>query len=258
MAKNIVLAVELRAEARATLLELGVSEGLDVAEARVLPGNFAGRALHHITEEPTTGIFVVGSTAACPLLVTLRGTRLDLLRCSAVLRDERPVVPELLTVARAGLATALARGLSAVPVFALGAERAAALRPVLWGLAGGLMGVASVVGLLLPALDEGSEPTVALGVVLGAAVLLVARAEVERRDMHVGLERRERAPVGPCVHGAARPRPARGPGDGGGVRFRASRPGPLRRARDRAAELPEGTTSAIPMHDAGFTRGQQF
>ena len=62
---------------------------------------------------------------------------------------------ELLLLALAATGTALATGLGAVPVFALG-ERAAALRPLLWGLAAGLMGVASIVGLLEPALDEGS------------------------------------------------------------------------------------------------------
>jgi len=48
-------------------------------------------------------------------------------------------VAELLLLALAATGTALATGLGAVPVFALG-ERAAALRPLLWGLAAGLMG----------------------------------------------------------------------------------------------------------------------
>ena len=52
----------------------------------------------------------------------------------------------------AGVGTALATGLGAIPVFALG-EHATALRPALWGLAGGLMAVASVVGLPCSASD---------------------------------------------------------------------------------------------------------
>jgi len=59
--------IELRDEARATLLELGSSEGLDVAEARVIAGNFAGRELHRLTEQPTTGLIVVGSTTRGPI-----------------------------------------------------------------------------------------------------------------------------------------------------------------------------------------------
>ena len=42
-----------------------------------------------------------------------------------------------------------------MPVFLLG-TRPRRLRPLLWGLTIGLMGVASMAGLLLPALDEGS------------------------------------------------------------------------------------------------------
>ena len=63
-------------------------------------------------------------------------------------------------LALAGAATALATGVGAVPVFLLG-ERADRLRPFLWGTAVGLMGVASVVGLLLPALSTktGARPS---------------------------------------------------------------------------------------------------
>ena len=59
--------IELRDEARATLLELASSEGLDVAQALVIAGNFAGRELHRLTEQPTTGLIVVGSTTRGPI-----------------------------------------------------------------------------------------------------------------------------------------------------------------------------------------------
>ena len=62
---------------------------------------------------------------------------------------------EVAVLALAGCATALATGLGAIPVSHLG-SRADLLRPALWGLTVGLMTVASIVGLLLPALDEGS------------------------------------------------------------------------------------------------------
>jgi len=74
----------------------------------------------------------------------------------------------------AATATAFATGLGAVPVAMLG-DRAEALRPALLGLAAGVMAVASVAGLLLPALDDGSPGEVALGLVLGLAFLLAAR-----------------------------------------------------------------------------------
>lgn len=59
--------VSLRAEARDTLLELARAERLENAEARVIPGNFAARELQRITEEPETGLIVVGSTTRGPI-----------------------------------------------------------------------------------------------------------------------------------------------------------------------------------------------
>ena len=55
----------------------------------------------------------------------------------------------------AATATALATGLGAIPVFFLG-RRAETLRPLLLGVAAGVMGVASIAGLILPGLDQGS------------------------------------------------------------------------------------------------------
>lgn len=48
------------------------------------------------------------------------------------------------------------------------------------------MGVASVVGLLLPALDEDGGRTVAAGVVVGILFLLGSRRLLAKRDVHVG------------------------------------------------------------------------
>lgn len=74
----------------------------------------------------------------------------------------------------AASATALATGLGAIPVFVLG-ERAATLRPGMLGIAAGVMTVAAIVGLLAPALDEGSAAEVALGLVAGVGFLWAAR-----------------------------------------------------------------------------------
>ncbi|HEV2058401.1 MAG TPA: universal stress protein [Solirubrobacteraceae bacterium] len=85
--------ISLRAQARDTLLELARAEGLEVADARVIPGNFAARELQRVTEQPETGLIVVGSTTrglvgrllvggvgerllaggACPVAVAPRG-----------------------------------------------------------------------------------------------------------------------------------------------------------------------------------------
>lgn len=71
--------VALRAEARDTLLELAQAERLDVADARVIPGNFAARELQRLSEQPDSGLIVVGSTTRGPvgrLLVGGIGERL--------------------------------------------------------------------------------------------------------------------------------------------------------------------------------------
>ena len=83
-------------------------------------------------------------------------------------------MPEVVVVALVGILTALATGLGAVPVFLLGA-RIAEFRPFLWGLTIGLMGVAAVVGLVLPALDEDEPAAVVAGIAVGVGFLLLAR-----------------------------------------------------------------------------------
>lgn len=72
-----------------------------------------------------------------------------------------------------------------MPVFLLG-ERADRLRPFLWGTTVGLMSVASIVGLLAPALGEGETGTVAAGLAVGVAFLLGSRRLLAHREVHVG------------------------------------------------------------------------
>jgi ZIP family zinc transporter len=168
-------------------------------------------------------------------------------------------VSELVTLVLAGSATALATGLGAIPVFALGVERAARLRPALWGLAAGLMGVASVVGLLLPALDDGSMAQVAGGLAAGVAFLAVTRSVVERRDVHVGALSgsgvRRSVIVFSVLFVHSLPE-----GLAIGTAFASEREGLGLFVILAIAlqNIPEGTASAIPMHDAGFSRAQQF
>jgi ZIP family zinc transporter len=165
---------------------------------------------------------------------------------------------DLVVLMLAGTATALATGLGAVPVFLLG-ERVEGFRPVLWGLAAGLMGVASVVGLLAPALDEGSSAAVGAGLVAGCVFLLATRRALAGHDVHVGElrgvgVRRSLLVVGVLfVHSIPE-------GFAIGTAFASERAG-LGLFIVLAIALqnvPEGTASAIPMQQAGFPPAQQF
>jgi ZIP family zinc transporter len=167
-------------------------------------------------------------------------------------------VGDVALLAGAATLTALATGLGAVPVFLLGA-RAEALRPFLWGLAIGLMGVASFVGLLLPALDEGSGLAVGAGLVAGAAFLTVARRGLGARDIHIGDLRGKDVRTSVLVFA---------------VLFVHSLPEGLAIGTAWASHtsglalfvvfaialqnVPEGTSVAIPMEAAGFRRTTQF
>jgi ZIP family zinc transporter len=167
-------------------------------------------------------------------------------------------VNELAILAAAGTGTALATGVGAVPVFALG-SRARELRPLLWGIAAGVMGVASVVGLLEPALDTGDELVVGAGLIAGVAFLAGTRRALAGRDVHVGALRGAGVRTSALVFG---------------VLFVHSLPEGFAIGTAFASEeaglglfvllaialqnIPEGTASAIPMQDAGFTPSQQF
>ncbi len=161
-------------------------------------------------------------------------------------------------LALAGGATALATGLGAVPVFLLG-ERASALRPFLWGITAGLMGVASLVGLLLPALDEGGAGAVGGGLTAGVAFLLLSRRLIAGRDLHVGGVsgigvRRSVLVFGVLlVHSLPE-------GFAIGTAYASDTEGLALFVILAIAlqNVPEGTSVAIPMEAAGFGPGQQF
>lgn len=82
---------------------------------------------------------------------------------------------ELVLVATA---TTFATGLGVIPVAVLG-SRAEDLRGGLLGIAAGVMLVAAIVGLLLPAFDEGGTGEVVLGFLAGIGFLLAARHFIE-------------------------------------------------------------------------------
>src|SRR6476659_7697046 len=166
-------------------------------------------------------------------------------------------MPDLLVLFLAACGTALATGLGAIPVWFLG-TRAAALTPFLLGLAAGVMGVASVVGLLVPAAEEGSAWELVVGLAVGGVLLGVARRRLNPETAFMGR-------TGPGARTSALVF---------AVLFVHSLPEGLAvgtaYASDRAGlglfvilaiaiqNIPEGTSVAIPMEEAGFSRTQQF
>jgi ZIP family zinc transporter len=165
---------------------------------------------------------------------------------------------ELAILAAAGAGTALATGIGAVPVFALG-SRAPGLRPLLWGIAAGVMGVASVVGLLAPALDEGSNLVVGAGLLAGVLFLVGSRWALAGKDVHVGALRGAGVRRSVLVFGVlfAHSLPE---GFAIGTAFASEQAGLGLFVLLAIAlqNVPEGTASAIPMQEAGFTPAQQF
>jgi ZIP family zinc transporter len=164
----------------------------------------------------------------------------------------------MLVLILAAAGTAVATGFGAIPVFLLGV-RADALRPALWGLAAGVMAVASVVGLLKPAFDTGSTWSVLAGLAAGIAFLATVRRFLQTSDMHVGALRGADVRTSVLVFL---------------VLFAHSLPEGLAIGTAYASDtaglgafvilaiaiqnIPEGTSIAIPMETAGFSARQQF
>jgi ZIP family zinc transporter len=164
----------------------------------------------------------------------------------------------VLTLLLAASATAVATGLGAIPVFLLG-SRAEALRPLLLGIAAGTMTVASIVGLLLPGLDEGSANAVGFGAAAGAAFLAVVRGALEARQRRVeqvwstGLRVSILVFVVLFVHSLPE-------GFAIGTAYASDTAGLSLFVIVAIAvqNIPEGTSVAIPMAAAGFSRSRQF
>jgi ZIP family zinc transporter len=164
----------------------------------------------------------------------------------------------MLVLLIAGIGTALATGLGAVPVFFLG-ERAHDLRPLLLGIAAGVMGVASVVGLLLPGLHEGSTASVLAGVAVGVGFLMFARHALEAPRGHLsrlggaGFRTSLLVFVVLFVHSLPE-------GFAIGTAYASDTAGLSLFVIIAIAiqNIPEGTSVAIPMAAAGYSRSSQF
>jgi ZIP family zinc transporter len=164
----------------------------------------------------------------------------------------------MLVLLLAATGTALATGLGVIPVFKLG-PRVAALRPALWGLAAGVMAVASVVGLLEPALDQGSAWDVGGGFVLGVAFLLVSRRLLGSRDVHVGSLRGADVRTSVLVFGVLLVHSLpEGFAIGTAYASDTAGLGAFVIVAIAIQNIPEGTSVAIPMQASGFSPAQQF
>lgn len=166
-------------------------------------------------------------------------------------------MPELLVLFLAASGTALATGLGAVPVFLLGSA-ARGLAPTLMGLAAGVMGVAAVFGLLIPASEEGSTVEVVGGLAVGVAFLAFARWRFSPDAGFMGRTgpgARTSALVFLVLFVHSLPE-----GFAVGTAFASDREGLSLFVILAIAiqNIPEGTSVAIPMAEAGFGRGRQF
>ena len=166
-------------------------------------------------------------------------------------------MPDVVLLLLAACGTALATGIGAVPVFYLG-TRAAQLTPLLLGFAAGVMGVASIAGLLIPASEEGSALAVIAGLAVGASLLGVVRWKLSPRATfmgHADSGARTSALVFLVLFVHSLPE-----GFAIGTAFASDRAGLSLFVILAIAiqNIPEGTSVAIPMAAEGFSRTRQF
>ena len=154
-------------------------------------------------------------------------------------------------------ATVLATGLGALPVIALGDERARAAQGVLAGLAAGVMAVAAIVGLLIPAAEQGSAMTVAAATAAGVGALVLSRRMLGRRAEHNGrsaANNRSLLVIGVLfVHSLPE-------GLAIGAAFASDEVGisAFVIAAIAIQNVPEGTATAAAMQPAGYSPAKQF
>jgi ZIP family zinc transporter len=166
-------------------------------------------------------------------------------------------MPDVIALLLAASATTLATGLGAIPVFLLG-PRAKRLAPAMLGFAAGVMGVAAVAGLLIPATEEGSVVPVLCGLAVGFAFLGVARSAMGEDATFMGRSgpgARTSALVFLVLFVHSLPE-----GLAVGTAFASDRAGLSLFVILAIAiqNVPEGTSVAIPMAEAGFGRARQF
>jgi ZIP family zinc transporter len=163
---------------------------------------------------------------------------------------------DVLVLLLAATATAVATGLGAVPVFYLG-QRAERLRPLLLGFAGGVMSVASVVGLLVPALDEGTAGDAVLGSAMGIAFLAASRWYIDSPRTRLAATAEHRTALLVFLVLLVHSLPE---GFAIGTAYASETAGLSLFVilAIGAQNIPEGTSVAIPLAAAGYGRARQF
>ena len=166
-------------------------------------------------------------------------------------------MPEAVVLVLAAAGTALATGLGAVPVFLLG-RRAGDLTAPLLGFAAGAMSVAAILGLLIPAAEEGSAIEVLGGLATGVAFVVVARRLLPPDHGFLGRhgpDASDSALVFLVLFVHSLPE-----GLAVGTAFASDRAGLSLFVILAIAiqNVPEGTSVALPMREAGFGAGRQF
>ena len=162
----------------------------------------------------------------------------------------------MLELLAAATLTTLATGLGAIPVFLLG-QRARAWQPALMGLAGGVMAVAAVAGLLVPAADEGSMVEVTAGTLIGIAFLVGARSRIGhgRRGSRMSASNRTALLVFAVLFVHSLPE---GFAIGTAYASETEGLGLFIVIAIAIQNIPEGTSVAIPMEAAGHSAARQF
>lgn len=164
----------------------------------------------------------------------------------------------ILEVFGVALVTAFATGLGAIPVGWLGPERVARLQPLLLGVTAGVMTAASV-GLLIEPIDQGKYLPLAVGLLIGVAFLLVAQRLVENREGggdHPFAKHQQRSLLVFAVlfvHSLPE-----GFALGSAWASSTAAIGLFVFIAISLQNIPEGTATAIPMAQAGYSRSRQF
>jgi ZIP family zinc transporter len=165
-------------------------------------------------------------------------------------------VNDALLLTTIAVGTALATGVGALPVIALGGERARAAQGALSGFAAGVMAVAAVVGLLKPAFEQGSVATVIAAALAGALALILLRRSLGRHAIDHG--RSEAGTRSLLVIGVlfAHSLPE---GLAIGAAFASDQAGvgAFVIAAIAIQNVPEGTATAAAMQPAGYSRAKQ-
>jgi ZIP family zinc transporter len=162
----------------------------------------------------------------------------------------------VLEVFLAASATTLATGLGAIPVALLGV-RVAEYRSLMLGVAGGVMTVAAVAGLMLPAIDEGgSTAEIAGGLIAGLGFLLLAQRVVrERSAAKLSVSARTSLLVFAVLLVHSLPE---GFAIGTAFASATSGLGLFVVIAIGIQNVPEGTSVALPMAAAGISSARQF